>query len=293
MTIISYNHGRLSNQLFGMSHFLAFAIKNNLKIQCPSFVPYAPYFELRKPTLACPDQIKVGSAALRLLLKFSLPLLRKRPISRYYTFQEILPYGQPIPLENLNLINQPNSPRYNILTGWGYSFFPGFIEYQDTLRKFFSPKEHIKQNYEKLIKRLKSEDSLLVGIHIRKGDYKKWRNGKYFYEDYVYLRIMKEIMFQIKSTYGLSTKFLICSDATIDKNFQNEFDVSFGLGKSIEDLFSLSLCDLLIGPPSTYSLWASFYGKVPIVHIKSQNNPISLDNFCQPWQKPEWYNNNL
>lgn len=293
MTIISYNLGRLSNQLFGMSHFLAFSIKNNLEIRYPSFAPYASYFELKKPVLAHPDQIKVGNTSLQFLFRLLLPFFRKHPVSRYYEFQEILPYGQPIQLENLNLADRLKYPRYNILAGWGYSFFPGFIEYQDVLRKFFSPKEPLKQNCEKFIKKLKTEDSLLVGIHIRKGDYKRWRGGNYFYEDYVYFRIMKEIVNQIQNSYRLNTKFLICSDTTIDKAFQDEFDVSFGLGKSVEDLFSLSLCDLLIGPPSTYSLWASFYGKVPIMHIKKQDCSILLNNFCLPWQKSEWYNSNL
>ena len=36
-----------------------------------------------------------------------------------------------------------------------------------------------------------------------------------------------------------------------------------GPGTEIGDLYSLAACDYIIGPPSTYTQWASFYGQVP------------------------------
>jgi hypothetical protein len=45
-----------------------------------------------------------------------------------------------------------------------------------------------------------------------------------------------------------------------------------GPGHFIEDLYALASCDYIIGPPSTFSQWASFYGNVPryMVNYKAE-----------------------
>ncbi|HAX17707.1 MAG TPA: hypothetical protein DCY00_03825 [Actinobacteria bacterium] len=53
-------------------------------------------------------------------------------------------------------------------------------------------------------------------------------------------------------------------------NSQNHF---------IEDLYSLALCDYIFGPPSTFSMWASFYGEVPLRFITNPDTDLSLDKF--------------
>ena len=32
--------------------------------------------------------------------------------------------------------------------------------------------------------------------------------------------------------------------------------------------------------PSTYSMWASFYGKVPLLNINNQSQIVKLEEFC-------------
>jgi len=45
------------------------------------------------------------------------------------------------------------------------------------------------------------------------------------------------------------------------------------------DQFLMSKCDFLIGPPSTFTLWASYIGKVKYYHIENNNGIINLNNF--------------
>ena len=49
----------------------------------------------------------------------------------------------------------------------------------------------------------------------------------------------------------------------------------------IEDLYALSICDYILGPPSTFSMWASFYGGVPLRFIKHSNDKIFLREFSR------------
>jgi hypothetical protein len=59
-------------------------------------------------------------------------------------------------------------------------------------------------------------------------------------------------------------RFLVCSDEPIDAAAFAGLDVARGTGHLLEDMYALAGCDYLIGPPSTYTAWASFYGRVPL-----------------------------
>ncbi len=52
--------------------------------------------------------------------------------------------------------------------------------------------------------------------------------------------------------------------------------VHFGPGHIIQDMYAMAEADLLIGPPSTYTGWASFYGNVPLVAMHNADQPIDI-----------------
>jgi hypothetical protein len=62
---------------------------------------------------------------------------------------------------------------------------------------------------------------------------------------------------------GENVSFLVCSDAPVPPAAFVGLDVLYGNGHELEDLYALAACDRLLGPRSTYSKWASFYGAVP------------------------------
>jgi len=41
------------------------------------------------------------------------------------------------------------------------------------------------------------------------------------------------------------------------------------------------MCDYLIGPPSTFTLWASYVGKVKYFHLKNKSGEIAIDDFVK------------
>lgn len=49
--------------------------------------------------------------------------------------------------------------------------------------------------------------------------------------------------------------------------------------KWYEDHSLMSMCDYLIGPPSTFTSWSSFIGNVPTYHIKDKYKKIELSDF--------------
>ena len=44
-------------------------------------------------------------------------------------------------------------------------------------------------------------------------------------------------------------------------------------------MYSLAECDYIVGPPSTFSTWASFYGNVPIYRITDPSAEFSIADF--------------
>ena len=71
----------------------------------------------------------------------------------------------------------------------------------------------------------------------------------------------------------------MASDAPVDDVAFRGLDVVPAPGHAYQDNLVLSRCDLLIGPPSTYNQWASFYGKVPAFRIAEAGMSVRREDF--------------
>ncbi|NEQ88524.1 MAG: hypothetical protein F6K26_54000, partial [Moorea sp. SIO2I5] len=151
-----------------------------------------------------------------------------------------------------------------------------FLKYSETIRKFFTPIQQHTQTINQLVSNLKKTCDILVGVHIRQGDYQKLLGAKYLYstDDYVNLMKKTERLFN-----GKKVKFLLCSNVPQDRDKFSKLDFAFANNHIVEDMYSLAQCDYIIGPPSSYNMWAGFYGRVPLYWIEDPNADISLDSF--------------
>lgn len=69
---------------------------------------------------------------------------------------------------------------------------------------------------------------------------------------------------------GLKVRFEIFSDENAVRSAE-------------DDQTLMSQCDYIIGPPSTFSTWASFMGKVPLLHLYSAGQKVKLSEFVNKW----------
>lgn len=90
----------------------------------------------------------------------------------------------------------------------------------------------------------------------------------------------KEIENDIKNS-NQKVRFLLCSNEKIlTKPFEKEnLDICFSTNHFLEDMYSLAACDYILGVPSSYSMWASFYGKTPLRILDKKGMKISLKDF--------------
>jgi hypothetical protein len=77
-----------------------------------------------------------------------------------------------------------------------------------------------------------------------------------------------------------NVRFLLVSNQTVNAKNYDGLDIGFGPGDPAGDLFALASCDYIIGPPSTFTMWASFFGNVPLFMINDPWVPLRLDCFA-------------
>ena len=147
------------------------------------------------------------------------------------------------------------------------------------LQHIFQPRKDITDRAERMMAEIRRDNDLVVGIHIRHGDYKTFWDGRYYYT----LEEYHQFMLQIKALHpDKRVAFFISSNEQFDvSTFEGCRCYRFGKEPSGDmlDLHTLSLCDRILGPWSTYSRWASFIGEVPLCFIKQNNQQLSDQDF--------------
>jgi hypothetical protein len=166
--------------------------------------------------------------------------------------------------------------------GWNTKTDTRYLQQTLTeLQYIFRPKDEIMQKAEGLISNMKKKADIIVGVHIRRGDYATWNDGRFFYS----LEEYHQFMLRLKKLYkNQKVSFFISSneDFSLDiftdcccRRFEKE------PSSAVLDLCTLSICDRIIGPFSSYSRWASFIGEVPLCFLESKDQQFSESNFTK------------
>ncbi|RDV14917.1 hypothetical protein DXT99_11525 [Pontibacter diazotrophicus] len=152
-------------------------------------------------------------------------------------------------------------------------------EYHEQVRLLFKPKQTLAHNIDQQIDAQRAKHEVIVGVHIRRNDYRSFKGGAYYFQDATYYKYMAALEKEL-NTMGKSVVFLLCSDEKVDPaHFEglNTFQVSSSV--DVEELYALALTDYIMGAPSTFSMWASFYGEVPLRILQFKDEKIALHQF--------------
>ncbi|QGY43924.1 hypothetical protein GM418_09720 [Maribellus comscasis] len=151
------------------------------------------------------------------------------------------------------------------------------LKHRGALKNIFTPDSKITGEVESVFNKAKETHDLVCGVHIRRGDYREWLDGKYFYTDEQY----HSLMLNFKKIFpDRSVAFFLSSNERIDLSAFPECDCfSVPNGSATKDLHGLSISDYIFGPPSTFTGWASFYGETPLCYIEKPEEELSLSSF--------------
>jgi hypothetical protein len=278
VVVIAQKYGALGNRLFLFAHVVAAGIEHGFRVANPAFEEYAAFFESTAPDLFCrfpPQRSAVhGRAARRLVYaaasKTAAVLDRLGRGAVRAEGDDVVDLGDPGFVDRAR-----REPLF--LRGWSFRDERSLARHADTVRAFLRPRTEHVDAAERVLARLR-DGAPVVGVHVRRGDYARFAGGRYLYDPAVYRRLMGEM----RELLGGGARFLVCSDETQDPEAFEGLPAVLGEGHPVEDMLALAGCDYLLGPPSTYTGWASFYGRVPLLHVEHADERLSLEAFTRP-----------
>jgi len=279
-TIILFRkQGQLANRLIQFAHVMAFARAHNYRVIHLAFYHYRHYFiQTEKRIFAsfpnngiklyCPIILnKLFYLFLDRVYKYIINLDNRLVKSIVYKNEEAISL-----LEDYNIPGLKS--RFIAIDGWLIRDFSNLTKYSDEIKAYFKIKPVYKKNIEDFMQPLK--DYTCVAVHIRRGDYKIFLYGKYFFS----LEVYKKYMFEFSNLINNpKIKFIIFSNEKTEIDFFTPFSAIAGPGNTIEDLYCMAQCDYIMGPPSSFSIWASFYGKKSLYQITDPSKHLSLRDF--------------
>ena len=276
--------GQLANRLWQASYFLSNAIENKYTVNHLFFGDYYLLFsESIKKNSMFPirfifSKYGLGHSLLETLLRRTMKLLSKWKIRNIgfakiiYSFNE----SEWIDLAKSDISDLVKSNNV-LIFGWNYLDSINIYKHKKEVVDYWTPNAAYTKQVDYFNNLYREHAELLVGVHIRRGDYQSFNGGKYFYDNSIY----QKIMFQFSGLSLAKDKkivFCICSDdksvALVTPFICFEENRPF-----IVDLYLLAMCDFIIGPPSTFSAWASFYGDKPLAYITDKNMILKEDDF--------------
>ncbi|MDP1801075.1 MAG: alpha-1,2-fucosyltransferase [Bacteroidota bacterium] len=265
MIIISNKPGQLGNLIFIYANFLAYGIENNVIIRNPAFYEYKSYF--------------TGSSSFsgsRLFYRFCYFISRvlfKLKIRTGFITVIALNWDETIDLENAPQLKS----NFCFVQGWLFRSNKLVIKHKQKIVNFFTPTTFFKNKLDSFFTQF-TKNETIIGVHIRHGDYKTFEDGKYFYSIEKYIEIIKNLAVLFENT---NPHFLICSNEKVNLHFKNTqgLKITYAPGHELLDMYCLANCNYIVGPPSTYSMWASFYGNVPLYIVNDTNKKIEVTDF--------------
>lgn len=277
--IVIKPNGNSSNRLVQNLHFEVFCLEHNIQFQNPTFADMAKFY-----TAPCNSQTNRFLRFLQIDLLgkiFRHSKLVKRIFSMVWIisrfgFLKLVRFDRAKPNCEEILLKAFEKNDVVYAAGWAFRV-PNLVEKHkaEMMRKYALKPELYNQN--ELVKKTenwKKEGFTIVGVHIRRGDYKTWKKGKYYYSDDVYRKQMESISQQLSEQGKDKQVFILFSNEPL------QFEASSRLLISSEKWFIdhhiMAQCDYLIGPPSTFTLWASNISHAKLFYIFDGNETLSI-----------------
>jgi len=290
--VIALRCGRLANRMVLFANFIALVEERGGRLVNFTFHSYADSFQATRRDIYCQYPAPRAPGLLDLA-----PLARviKKTRVLYHSVRALGKLNQRFPVLGRTVVTLREAEAEGTTSlettateelfrgskaifvyGWKFRA-PEYVKrHAEKIRQFFKPVEELDQLSRQAVERLREQAEVVVGVHIRHGDYPTLNGGQFFFPISRYLSWMQELEALFP---GKRVSFLVCSDEPRREGEFPGLSVGFGPGSAVTDLYALAYCDYIMGPMSTFSQWSSFYGNTPLFHIMGSEARIELDRF--------------
>jgi len=290
--VVAFRTGRLGNRLILFANVIGFAAEHGYRVVNVAFHSYAHLFENTRRDIYCRypiarrrslfDVIPGVAPAIRKtrifyqLIRYASVWNYHFPIfgQRVFTLREV---ARPtILLDSPEVQSRMADARIVFVHGWRIRAPESVRRQAQFIRGYFQPIAEYERASRQAVEWLRQKAEVIVGIHIRLGDYGKWQGGQYQFPVSMYVNWMRQLAGQFP---GRKVAFLVCSDEPRSEQEFPGLQVGLGAGSAVGDLCALARCDYILGPVSTFSMWASFYGNKPLFLIRDDKARIERNEF--------------
>lgn len=170
--------------------------------------------------------------------------------------------------------------KHIVVSGWNVRFYDLFLKYRKDICDLFAidseytePVRTKMQEAEKSSTPNHPSSIIRLGVHIRRGDYAAWQDGKFLFDDNTYANHINRFA-AIHQNEDIHVYLSTNDPVVLEETYQRlcpTVHIHHLHGNAPEDLFMLSECDFLIGPPSTFSLVAAMYRDIPLYRMDSSD----------------------
>ncbi len=278
--ILRHGGGELANQLWNYASIYAYGIYADIPVKNPSFFEYHSFFKF----------LPKESFWTKILSSFyTVPRRRTHPLNRIGRFIYLIFSKRKEAMYERCVFTSQNSknvptylPPTEVLlpcfnpckelhfTGWLFRNPKGLEEYRNEIIEAFRPREWIEDKVVNFMCE-KSNFAHIVGVHLRKGDYKTFKGGTYLITDSRAREIIEEYI-RCAGLIKDKTFFVICSDGKVDERAFSGLNFHISKFTAVEDLFLLSKTQAIIGSDSSFGAFSAYFGNIP--HIIMKNEPI-------------------
>lgn len=287
MLVVNQKFGQLCNRIFLHSHLMAYAIENNFLLINPSFEEYSYYFKgtFDNPLCSYPINFRClpNSSKFRHYYFNGFRKFHYDGKIRHF-LQNRISIASWV---NLSFLDEKLIPEDNLyqsklsdldsffcfFEGWLFRSFNLFKKHQQTIKNFFTPIDQISKEVFTFMSSL-NQYTYKVGVHIRHGDYKD-AVPEYYYSIDQYTKWIRQLLDEL----GDHVCFVISTNSNEAMAGLQNYPCYFCSGHEVTDLYILSNCTHIMGPPSTYNRWAAFYGNVKHLNLQNQDQEISISSF--------------
>lgn len=256
--IYVHDKGRMANNILQYGHFYAWGREHGRQTMSMRFAYKYQYFHI------C--HTRYHNFPTYLFAKYSAKW-RLLPVVRF-----------DVPEDTGNAIKEDCmlSSKRLVVAGWYARWYELFLKYKADIIRLFAFDDDIEQHVGLLL-----HEGLRLGIHIRRGDYANFYDGRFLYSDEQYLSVIRSFIQQHPNEH--ITIYICGNDPKLNHDYYrrqlNDCEVVFPEGNPGQDLCLLSHCHYLIGAPSTFTLVAAMYYDLPLYWIEDPHLPVRADSF--------------
>lgn len=165
------------------------------------------------------------------------------------------------------------------LYGWPFYDLFALRNASSYIREYMCPTIEVGKYVDNEMKKIRDTHTCVIGVHLRRGDYKAWRDGRYFFSDSEYKRCINDLIQEFEIQENIKVLLFSNEEIQVLDFYDKKYSVKRMLGSPAQDFHMMSKCDYLLGPPSSFSGLASFLGKVPRYMIEDANKKMSKNDF--------------